>query len=229
MDHQHLTVTVDPCADADGGDGQSFGDLRGQLSRDALQHQGKGPGLFHCQGILHDLSFLFLRLALHLISPHLVDGLGGQADVPHDGDVDGGDGLDDPLHVHAPLQFYRLGAALLDHPAGIALGVLDADLIGHEGHIDDHQGPRYPFDHGPGMVDHLLDGDGEGIGIPGHHRTHRIPHEEDVHPGLIQDPGEWGIIGGEHGDLFTPSLHRFYARYRYLLGHFTLLALRLAH
>ncbi len=57
------------------------------------------------------------------------------------------------------------------------------------------------------MVDHLIQGDGQGGFVTGHDIRCGIPHQENIHPGAIQNSGHGKIIRRQHGDFFSGLLH----------------------
>ena len=143
-----------------GGYGDPLGDQARQGCGYALQHQGVHAGLFKGPGVLHEPHSRLERLALHLVAPQLVHGLGRKADVPHDGDARGDDALHRGGHVDASLQLHSLRAALLEEAARVAQRVGGAGLVGHEGHVPHYESARGAPCHGLGVVYHLVHGDG---------------------------------------------------------------------
>src|SRR3989338_3290341 len=101
----------------------------------------------------------------------------------------------------------RLRPGLLEESPGVPLRLLDAHLKGKKRHVRDHERPFPAPDHRFGMIDHLIQGDGQSVLLPLDHRAQRVPDEQDIHPGLIKDAGERVIVGSQGGDLFTPLLH----------------------
>src|SRR5262245_36447237 len=98
MDHEHLTVAMRARADADGRNGQPFGDLLGQVQWNTLQHQCEGAAILYRQSIAHDGFPLFLVFTLNLIATETVNRLRCQANVTHDWDANLDDGLDGTFH-----------------------------------------------------------------------------------------------------------------------------------
>ena len=79
-------------------------------------------------------------------------------------------------HRHPALKLDRLGARLLNKAGGVAQGVLNADVVGHEGHIADYHRLLGAPDHRFGVVEHLIHG----------HRYGRFVAEDD-HAQAIAD------------------------------------------
>ncbi len=60
--------------------------------------------------------------------------------------------------------------------------------------------------HRPAVVQHILHGDRQGVGIAQHHHTQRIAHQDDIDSRLVDGQGGRIIVGGEHGDGFAALL-----------------------
>ena len=57
------------------------------------------------------------------------------------------------------------------------------------------------------MVDHVVEGHRNGGDLAGHHVRSGIADQNDVDTGLIDQSCQRVIVGGEHRDFFTCSLH----------------------
>ena len=207
MDNEHLTIAVNSRTDADGGDGEHVRYFLCQTFWNTLHDNGIGPGTFHGPCIFQHLFSCLFVFTLDLVSSHAMHGLGREADVGHHRDVDVRDRLDDMLHVRPPLELHSLGPSLLDEPARVSPGLLEARLVAHEGHVPHHQGALGAAGHALGVVDHLVHGDGQGVFVPGHDVGCRIPHQDHVHPCLVHDRCCGKIIGGQHREFFLFSFH----------------------
>src|SRR5574337_2131501 len=81
MEHQHLSVTLGPGADADGGHGgEAGGQFCGQGGRHHLHHHQGGTRLLQGQGVRLEAGGVRFAAALHPVAAQLVHGLGSQAD-----------------------------------------------------------------------------------------------------------------------------------------------------
>src|SRR5262249_36753466 len=63
--------------------------------------------------------------------------------------------------------------------------------------------------HRGAMVNHLLQGDGKGGGMPLHHHAEGIAHQENISPRVVENPGERRVVGGDHADLLADLLEPF--------------------
>src|SRR6516225_3465363 len=59
------------------------------------------------------------------------------------------------------------------------------------------------------MVDHLLDGDGEGGRMPLNHHAEGIAHQQNIGPRVVKNPGECCVVRGDHADLLADLLEPF--------------------
>src|SRR5438552_9787210 len=73
LDDEHLGIALRPCADADRGNRQRFGDALAEDARDPLQYDGERACLFEGLRIVEDLFRRLVAAALHPISAELVD------------------------------------------------------------------------------------------------------------------------------------------------------------
>ncbi len=85
----------------------------------------------------------------------------------HDRDIDGGNSCYCLRHIRPAFKFNRLGTGLLDQSAGIASGISQIDLIGHEGHIGNNQCLMRGTHNRSGMVNHFFNSDRQRVLIPG--------------------------------------------------------------
>jgi len=138
--------------------------------------------------------------------------------VAHDGDTRLDDGLDGACAALAALELDRLGLALLHQPAGVGQRLLRGDLVGHEGQIDGEVGALQPSRHAGSVVDHVFEGDAQGVGVALDHHAQAVTHQHHVHPGRVGQAGHGVVIGGDHHDFLVVGLHAQKVRDR-LLGH----------
>ncbi len=127
--------------------------------------------------------------------------------MPHHRDAALDQRLHGADHRRPALELHRLRAGLLEGPPGVADGLLDRHLVGEEREVDDQQRACEPAAHGGAVVDHLVEGGAERGLPPGHHLVHRVPDEDDVHPGRVEEPGMQGVVAGERDDPPALPLH----------------------
>jgi len=205
--HEDLAVAVHAPADADRGDGERGRDLLRQRCRDAFQDDGKRARVLEDLGILEQPRGRGVILALHLVSPELVHGLRREADVRHDGDSRPGDPARHLGNLAAPLELDPLGPGFLHEAPGIAHGLLDRRLVGHERHVPDHHGALGRPGNGLGVVQHVLHRHGEGAVVAENDHAQRIPHEDDVDAGLVHGRRRGVVVGGQHGEALALFFH----------------------
>ena len=100
--------------------------------------------------------------------------------------------LDSP----APFQFHCVCAGLLHDAPGIGQGLLGRNLIAHKGHVYHHEGLAAAPGHTAAIEDHLLQGNGEGVGVALHGHTQAVPHQDHIHPGLVHEASGGIVIAG---------------------------------
>ena len=98
-------------------------------------------------------------------------------------------------------------AALLDQPARIANGILDAGVIAHERHVDGHVGAPYGRADRSTVVGHLIDSHRQGVLLTLDHHAQGVTDQDDIHAGTIEQPSEGRVISGQHGDLAGLQFH----------------------
>ena len=94
VEDEHLAVAAGPGADADGGDVHLVGDPGGDHVGDALEDDGEAPGGGQGLGVVHEGLGGGRVAGLDPVAAHGVDRLGGEPEVPHDGDLGVEEGLD---------------------------------------------------------------------------------------------------------------------------------------
>ena len=112
--------------------------------------------------------------------------------------VESRDGLG---HVNAALELHALGAAFLDHAAGIGDGVCDRDLVGEKRHVADEQSALAAARDHARVVDHLVHGDAEGVVVALHHHAERVTDQQQIRAGTIGDAREREVVRGQHREL----------------------------
>ena len=120
-------------------------------------------------------------------------------------------GADEPAHElgvdRAALELDRVAAALLHQPAGVRHALLERRLVRHERHVaDDVRAPRAAHDRAAVIRD-LVERDRQRRVVALHDHAERVADEQDVGAGLVEQPRERRVVGGEHGDLLAALLH----------------------
>ena len=146
--------------------------------------------------------------------------------MPYYRDTRGYETLDGGEEMRSALELHCISSRLLHDMHCGGKGCLLTDLIAPKGHIDDDEGtPSTTHDTGA-VVDHLIEGDGEGRGVPCHHIGGRVTDEEDIYTCCIQQTSHRIVVGGKHRDRLTLGLHscqtkgRDLLRLRLVLRHF---------
>ena len=115
-----------------------------------------------------------------------MEALRSEADVPDDGDVDAGEGLDGLTHHDATLQLDALGA-LLHQPDRALDRLLRADLIRPERQVADDQGSRLGSRDQTHVVHHVVERHRDRVGLTLHHHADRVADQDHVDTGQIDE------------------------------------------
>ena len=97
----------------------------------------------------------------------------------------------------------ELIATFLEEAAGVADGFVGVPLVRHEGHVGDDDGLRCGADDGAGVVEDVVHGDGDSALVAEDDAADGIADENDRDAGLLDQPGGWVVVGGDHGE--TPA------------------------
>lgn len=217
LQHQHLSTAVVAGPNADGRHRNGVRDGLGQGGRNPLKHHAENTRIHKGLGVLQQGRCGFLTAPLDFVSAEFVEGLGGKPQVPHDGDAR----FDQALHrfgnAASAFQFYRFGPAFLQQAPGVSQGLFTADLIGHKRHVGDQQRTLQATGHGAAVIDHVFQRNGQGRLVTLHHVAQRIADQHHVHAGLIDQPGESGVVGRDHDHTFACTAHASYPRHRHLV------------
>jgi len=103
-------------------------------------------------------------------------------------------------HPAATFELDRVGAGFLHEASGVLDGPLYRDVVGHEGHIPDQHSPLQAALDRAGVVEQLVHGDGDGVGIAQHDVGRAVAHQYRVDARRVDDTGGGGVVGGDHGD-----------------------------
>ena len=117
------------------------------------------------------------------------------------------DAFDAFLHFASALEFHRVGAAFLHDADGAVEGFLGVSLVGAEGEVHHDQRALGGAHHGLGVVNHLVQGDGQRGLVTRHHIRGAVAHQDDVHARLVHHGGHGVVVRGEHGDFLAALLH----------------------
>lgn len=217
LQHQHLPTAVVTGTDTDGRNGNGVRDGFCKRGWNALQHHAEHAGIHQGLSVLQQSRCGFLTAPLDFVSAEFVERLGGKPQVTHDGDAC----FDQALHrfgnTASAFQLHRFGPAFLQQAPGVAQRLFTADLIGHERHVGDQQRTLQATGHGPAMIDHVFQRNGQGRFVTLHHVTQRIADQHHVHAGLIDQPGESGVVRRDHDDTFPGTAHASDTRHRHLV------------
>ena len=117
------------------------------------------------------------------------DGDLGLGDAGHDGGAGG-----------AALELDGLRAGLFDEADGIGDSVVPGGVIAAEGHVGDEKGAGETAADGAGVMEHLVDGDGEGVGVAEDGHGEGVADEDEVDAGGVEQARGGVVVGGERGD-----------------------------
>jgi hypothetical protein len=193
---EDLAVAVGAGADSDRGDLEFAGDLRGEFAGDGFKDDGEGACRLDGVGVAEELFGGVGGLTLDAEAAEGVDGLGREADVSHNGNFGFGEAGDELETALAAFDFDSFGAGFLDEADGVAEGFGDVGVIGAEGHVGDDEGVLCAAADSAGVVDHFVEGDGEGVVVAEDDHTEGITDEEDVNASLVGEARSRVVVGG---------------------------------
>ncbi len=203
--HQHLARALGPGADADGGDRQQARHLAGQRGGNGFHEDHLRAGVLHGQRIGLELRGGLVAPALDLEAAEGMHRLRRQADVrahrnaAFDQETEGG---------RQPLAAFELDhlRAGLHHAHGAVEGLLGR-AVGAEGQIRHEQRLGRAARHAFGVVDDVVERDGQRGLLALHHVAQRIADQHHVHAAALHQGGEAGIVGRQHGDALARRAH----------------------
>src|SRR5688500_6306329 len=136
--HQDLAIAIDPCPDADGGNGKRLGHPGRERRGYELEHDGEGAGVLKPLCLLDHPVSGFGLAALHAKAAEGMHRLRGEAEMAHDRDAKARHRAHRGFDLRAaPFELHGLGPGLLRNAAAIPHRLFGAHLIGEEGHVDD--------------------------------------------------------------------------------------------
>ena len=107
----------------------------------------------------------------------------------------------DSLQPLAPaFQLDGVHAGFLQETPGIPHGFDRRGLVGHKGHVANQQGVLRPASHSFAVVQHILHGDRQGVGVAQDHHAERIAYQDGIDAGLVDRQSGGIIIGRQHAD-----------------------------
>ena len=161
VEDEDLAIAIGACADADGGDGEFGGDGGGDFTGNPFEDDCAGSGIGEGLGVGLELEDGFSGASLDAVTAHAVKALRGEAEVGDGGNFRFSEGADQ-IDARA-FDLDGFGAGFLDEADGVGEAFGYRAVIAAEGHIGDEQGPADGAADGAGMMEHLVDGDGEGV------------------------------------------------------------------
>ena len=177
---------------------------RAASAPNGLDDHRKDAGPFERVRFLDQGFDVFALHGLPPIAAHLVQRLGLEPEVAHYRDAhlhhatDGADDRQAALHLHR-------GGAGLQQASSVADRLLDAHLIGHEGHVGHHERALSAAGHGARVVQHVVERHRQRVLVAEHHHAHRVAHEQHVDAGAVEKPRHRRVVGGEHGNLLAAA------------------------
>ena len=209
-----MPVAFRAAADADGGDFQFGGNLPRQRRRNQFQHNHRGAGVLHGQGVVDNPLGVFLVAPLHFKSAVGAGGLRHQPHVGANRDASFGDKADGGREQLAALYFHHRGAG--GHQfGGVGEGKIGAALKGAERHVAQHKGVRRAGDNIGDMSANVGEGDCHGVAASLQDHSEGVADQHHIHSAGGQHGGECGVVGGQRGDFFAVLFHTGKT-----LGHF---------
>ena len=127
--------------------------------------------------------------------------------MAHDGDACIEDGAYRLLYLHTPFELERIATAFLHDADSVLHALRGVDLIGAERHVADDECPSDASCHAAGVVNHLVERDGQSRYVAGHHVAGAVAHKNDVDASLVHQLSQRIVVGSEHGYLLPLLLH----------------------
>ena len=89
--------------------------------------------------------------------------------MTHHGDACSEDALHRGKYLLATLEFERIGMGDLHHVDGVVHRLDVTALISTKGHVNHYEGTFHSLHHRLAMIDHLIEGDGQGCHVTSHY------------------------------------------------------------
>ena len=202
---EDLSVASGAGADSDGRDMERLTDFGGEFGGGEFEDEHGRPGVLECEGVVFD-AIGVIAASLHFVSALCADPLGGESGVCADGDSALDEKLDGFGEESAAFDFDHCGAGGGEF-CGVLEGVLRGGLKRAEGHVSDDDGVWRSGADAADVVGGIGGFNGEGILRALDEHAERVADEECVGAAFVEDVGEGGVVGGEHGDFFALGFH----------------------
>jgi len=203
--NEYLTIRVWSGTNTDRWNGDCIRDFTRQIGWYTLNHRRKCASGINALGILEDAISTFEVTSLDLVSTHPVIALRRQSNVAHDGDVNTTNSGDGVIHRRATFELDCRRSSLdqLDRATNPLFAV---HVIGAEGQIADDERLWIRSGDETNVILHLLDRDGNRGAYTLDDGSNRVADENHVDSGFIDDSGEGGVVGGDHGQRRSDTL-----------------------
>ena len=128
------------------------------------------------------------------VGAKLVYRLRHQTQMPHHGDACCKDAPYGGQYLLATFELERVGMGDLHHVDGIVHRLDVATLVSTEGHVYHHESTLHGLHHRLAMIDHLVEGDGEGGHVTCHDIGCRVAYKDDVDACTVDERGHGEVI-----------------------------------
>jgi len=105
------------------------------------------------------------------------------------------------------LQFHGMSAGFFHNADGGFERHSRVALIRTERQVHHYQRALDGPHHRGGVVDHLVECDGQGGFVARHDIGGGVAYQQDVGAGFVEDARHGVVVGGEHGNFFAARLH----------------------
>ena len=174
---EHLSIAPRTGADADGRDVDRIADLRCDVGRHRLEHDGIGARLLQRDRVGDDALGRRVAFALHLETAQRMHRLRRETDVTHHRNA----GADDAHHVLGnvlpALELDAFGHAFFDELAGVLERLDRRHLKAHERHVADHVRVLGAAGDGACVITDLIERDRDGALMTLHHHAEGVADE----------------------------------------------------
>ena len=116
------------------------------------------------------------------------------------GDLGGGEAADQRGARAAALDFDGLRAGIFHEADGVAGGFARGGVVGAVGHVRDEEGVAQAAGNRAGVVQHLVESNGEGIFVAENDHAQRVADQHHVDARLVDQTGGRIVIRGDCGD-----------------------------
>ncbi len=176
----------------------------------------KQPASWRASGVVEQALGIGCRAALHLEAALAMEALRHEADVPLHRDARAHDGGNDRGELATALELDRVHARVLDEAPGVAYRVAGVGLVAQERHVAHEQRTVRPAAHRAGVVQHLLHGDRQRVGVPEDDHGQRVADQEGIDSRRVGGARGGEVVGREHRDGLGPVALRLEIQDRHL-------------